>query len=131
MEEKRPPIKSFTDLKVYQLLIKATKLVILEIVPRLPKEERFDLGDQMRRACKAAPAILAEGYAKKYLVKSWKKYLHDSLGECNEMIVHLTITKEVYGDRYMPKQLETAIDYYDQSTKMLYTLAKNWQSFKD
>ncbi|OGV90629.1 hypothetical protein A2783_05710 [Microgenomates group bacterium RIFCSPHIGHO2_01_FULL_45_11] len=121
MEEKRLPIKSFRDL--------AAKIVLLDVIPKLPSEEKYDLADQMRRASKAAPAILAEGYAKKHLIKSWKKYLHDVMGECNEMIAHLTITTEAYGNRYRSKELEAVIDLYDQATKMLYTLAKNWKVY--
>jgi four helix bundle protein len=59
-------IKSFTDLRVYQNLYRAMIVVLIKIIPTLPKEERYDLVDQMRRCCKASPALLAEGFAKRY-----------------------------------------------------------------
>lgn len=64
--EKRKPIKTFRDLIVYQNLYKAMKIVLTKIIPRLPKEEKYNLVDQMRRCCQAAPALIAEGFAKRY-----------------------------------------------------------------
>jgi len=59
-------IKSFHNLIVYQNLYRAMVLVLTKVLPNLPKEEQFDLKDQMRRACKAGPALIAEGFAKRY-----------------------------------------------------------------
>ena len=69
--------------------------VLTQVVPKLPNEEKYDLADQMRRACKSAPAQLAEGYAKKNYKRSWKKYIDDAIGECNEMIHHLSTCRDV------------------------------------
>lgn len=63
--ENKQQIKSFQDLIVYQNLYKAMVLVHTKIIPSLPKEEKFDLCDQMRRASKAGPSLLAEGFAKR------------------------------------------------------------------
>lgn len=60
------PIKTFQDLIVYKNLYKAMIIVLTKIIPDLPKEEKFDLVDQMRRCCKAGPALIAEGFAKRY-----------------------------------------------------------------
>lgn len=62
-------IKGFRDLKVYQNLYKVILVVLKKIIPSLPKEEQFDLAGQMRRACKAAPALISEGFAKRYQKK--------------------------------------------------------------
>jgi four helix bundle protein len=59
------PIRSFRDLEVYQDTYVASIEVITKIVPKLPKEERNDLADQLRRATKAIPRLIAEGYSKK------------------------------------------------------------------
>ena len=37
-----------------------------DIVPKLPNCEKFDLVDQLRRACKTIPRLIAEGYAKRH-----------------------------------------------------------------
>jgi four helix bundle protein len=96
MENK--PVKSYRDLRVYQNLYRAQILVLTKIIPNLPKEEKYDLGDQMRRACKAGPALIAEGFAKRYQKKNWQKYISDTTGECNEMINHLSVSIDVYSD---------------------------------
>ena len=45
-------IKSFRDLIVYQNLYETMKVVLNEVVPKLPKEEKYDLADQMRRTAR-------------------------------------------------------------------------------
>jgi len=71
MENRNKAIKTFQDLRAYQNLYKAMILVLTKIVPNLPKEEKYDLANQMRRACKAGPALIAEGFAKRYQKKNW------------------------------------------------------------
>lgn len=100
--------------------------VLTKIIPNLPKEEKFDLGSQMRRACKAPPALIAEGYAQKHHRKEWQKYLHDAIGECNEMIVHLSCTKDVYSANVDVKLCKELIEIYDIGGKQLYRLAESW-----
>ena len=51
----RSPIKSFTDLEVYQNSYTASIEVISKVVPKLPKEEQYDLANQLRRSAKAVP----------------------------------------------------------------------------
>ena len=122
-------IKSYRDLRVYQNLYKAMLMVLAKIVPKLPKEEKYDLADQMRRACKAPPAILAEGFAKRYQKKNWQKYINDTTGECNEMIHHLSVCIDVYPKYVDPTLCREIIDIYDKSCGQLYKLKKTWQDF--
>ena len=42
--------RSFLDLIVYQNLYKTMITVLTKVVTKLPKEEKFDLASQMRRA---------------------------------------------------------------------------------
>jgi len=63
MEEKKP-IRSFKDLDVYQNTYKAMMEVMTKIIPVLPKCEEYDLKDQMRRACKAIPRLIAKAMPK-------------------------------------------------------------------
>jgi len=88
-------IKSFRDLVVYQNLYKDMILVHTQIIPSLPKEEKFDLAPQMRRASKASPALIVEGFAKRYQKRQWQKYITDAIGECNEMIHHFSVCIDV------------------------------------
>jgi four helix bundle protein len=127
--ENKNTIRSFKDLNVYQNLYKAMVIVLTEIVPKLPKEEKYDLADQMRRACKAPPALLAEGFAKRYQKKNWQKYIDDAIGEANEMINHLSVCKDVYFKYVTIKKCECLIEMYDIANRQLYRLKENWRNF--
>ena len=120
-------VRSFRDLHVYKRLYNTMLLVMKEVLPSLPKEERFSLSDQMRRAAKAPLAIIAEGYAKKNYKRDWIKYIRDAIGECNEMIVHLSCCRDIYGDRVDAVLVDKLINEYDISGKQLYRLAESWK----
>lgn len=122
-------IKSFRDLRVYQNLYRAMMMVLTKIIPKLPKEEKYDLKDQMRRACKAAPALIAEGFAKRYQKKNWQKYIDDTTGECNEMEHHLSVCIDVYPSYVDSKLCKEVIDIYDLACAQLYNLKKSWKNF--
>lgn len=128
---KKKPIRTFQDLDVYQNLYKAMITVLKEIITNLPKEEKFDLVDQMRRACKAGPAILAEGFAKRYQKKAWAKYIDDTIGECYEMINHLSVCIDVYGKYVDSKLCNEVIDLYIICCKQLTNLKKSWKNYHD
>jgi four helix bundle protein len=119
-------VKSFLSLDVYQNAYKAAKTVIFQIVPKLPKAEAFDLADQMRRAAKAIPTLIAEGYAKKYQLRGYVRYLTEASAEANEMIVHLSFAKEYI--KYEFELIDELIDIYNLTRKQLYKLRKNWDS---
>jgi len=124
-------IKSFKDLEVYQNTYNTSIIVLTKLIPKLPKEERFDLVDQLRRSCKAIPRLIAEGYAKKHYKAQFKKYLDDAMGECNETVVSLSHCKDVYG-QYIDKNFcDSLIDIYDKSGRQLYNLRKAWRNFHD
>jgi len=125
----RHAIKSFQDLIVYQNLYQAMILVYKNIIHRLPKEERFDLASQMRRASKAAPALIAEGFAKRYQIRQWQKYINDTIGECNEMIHHLSICADIYGQFFDDVLYKEIIDLYDKSCRQLTKLGQSWRDF--
>ena len=131
MENGKRTIKTFQDLIVYQNLYKAMKIVLTEIVPNVPKEEKYDLADQMRRCCKASPALLAEGFAKRYQKKNWEKYLNDSIGECNEMIHHLSVCTDIYFRFIDIKICKNLIDTYNITCKQLTTLRNSWKNFHE
>jgi four helix bundle protein len=127
----KKPIKTYKDLVIYQNLYKAMKIALLEIIPSLPKEEKYDLVSQMRRACKAPPALLAEGFAKRYQKRQWKKYLDDVLGECYEMINHLTVCMDIYHKFVSKEKCKEVIDTYEVSCKQLTKLKQIWTNYHE
>jgi len=64
MEKKK--IISFKDLEVYQNTYKAMLAIMKQIILRLPESEKYDLKEQLSRACKSIPRLIAEGYAKRH-----------------------------------------------------------------
>ncbi|MCX6704806.1 MAG: four helix bundle protein [Candidatus Woesebacteria bacterium] len=124
-------IKSFQDLIVYQNLYRAMVLVHTKVLTTLPKEEKFDLVDQMSRASKAGPALLAEGFAKRYQIRQWRKYLNDTIGECNEMIHHLSVCIDIYGKFVNVELCKEIIDLYDKSCRQITKLGQSWKDYHD
>lgn len=131
MENRKNTITTFQDLIVYQNLYKVMKLVLQKIVPKLPKEEKYDLADQLRRASKAAPALLAEGFAKRYQKRQWRKYLNDTAGECNEMIHHLSVCLDIYPQNLDKNTCKQAIEIYNLTCKQLTKLGQAWQNYHE
>lgn len=123
----RRRIRNFTDLDVYQSTYKASVTVLIEIIPKLPKCEQFDLADQLRRSVKAIPRLIAEGFAKRHQKKGFQKYLDDATGESNETIVSLNHARDIY--KVDPELINDLIDLYDKASRQLYNLSVAWQSF--
>ena len=119
--------RSFLDLEVYKNTYKAAIVVNTQIVPKLPESEKFGLKDQPARASKSIPALIAEGYARKNHQKDWQKYLNEAIGECNEMIVHLSFIKDLYPHLVDVKLCEELIDTYNVAGKQLFNLGRSWQ----
>jgi four helix bundle protein len=88
------------------------------------------LADQLRRACKAVPRLIAEGYAKKHYKNHFKKYLDDAMGECNEMVVSLSHCRDVYPQFIEAQLCDKLIDTYDKIGRQLYKLGKAWRDFE-
>jgi len=128
--ENRKKITSFKDLEVYQNSYEAMLKTMKEIVPKLPDSEKFDLKDQLSRACKAIPRLIAEGYAKRHQRAGFQKYIDDAMAESNEMVVSLNQAKDLY-PTYVNKNLcEELIDVYDKTGRQLYKLGIAWNNFK-
>ncbi|GAB4290380.1 MAG: hypothetical protein Kow0098_08920 [Ignavibacteriaceae bacterium] len=123
-------IKSFKDLEVYQNTYKIMLVVMKEIIPTLPENEKYDLKDQLSRASKSIPRLIAEGYAKRHQKAGFQKYLDDAMAECNEMIVSLEQAKDLYNVKPATIAMEDLIDLYDKSERQLHNLSMAWTNFK-
>ena len=129
-DSKNKKVTGFQDLDVYQTLFKLMTIVITKVIIKLPVEEKYDLADQMRRACKAPPALLAEGFAKRYQKKNWGKYLDDCLGECYEMINHISTAKVLYSNCFQNQEsLDLLIDQYDKCCRQITKLKIAWKDY--
>jgi four helix bundle protein len=118
-------IRGFRDLDVYNGTYSASIQVFRSVLPKLPASERYDLRDQLFRAAKAVPRLIAEGYAKKHQKMGFQKYLDDAMAECNELIVSLSQCQDIYSI-----DCNALLDTYDKSAKQLYKLSLAWTRYK-
>ena len=128
-EKSKRPIASFRDLDVYNNTYSAMLKVMKELLPSLPASEKYDLRDQLSRACKAIPRLIAEGYAKRHQKAGFQKYLDDAMAECNENIVSIEQVKDIYNIK--TELCNELIKIYDVSGRQLYRLAEAWTKFKN
>lgn len=72
---------SFRDLEIYRNTYRDSIIIMTKIIQKLPQSEKYDLGDQLSRSCKAIPRLIAEGYAKRHQKFGFHKYLDDALAD--------------------------------------------------
>ena len=104
--------------------------VFKHILPKLPKEEEYDLKDQLRRSTKAIPRLIAEGHSKRHQKKGFQKYLDDAMAESNETIVSLSQARDLYPQSVDMNVCNKLIDAYDKTSRQLYKLSLAWTKFK-
>jgi len=121
--------KGFYELEVYRNSYKGMILIFRQIIPFLPKEERFDLVDQLRRSAKAIPRLIAEGHSKRHQNKGFQKYIDDAHAESNETIVSLSQVRDLYASPDKCAVYNELIDLYDMISRQLFNLALSWEKF--
>ena len=116
-------IRSFLDLDVYKESFQLS-LDVDELLKTFPRNEEFLLTDQSKRASRAIPALIAEGYAKRETIAFFKKFLRDAIGEANEMINHIAFAK---AKGYIkPEKADELIEQYHVVGKKLTRLKEKW-----
>lgn len=86
MSNKR--IRTFEDLECWKACRELRQFVVKEVLPVLPKDERYRLGDQIRRAARSTTANIAEGYGRFHYLDN-AKFCSNSRGSCWEVLDHL------------------------------------------
>src|SRR5438874_13121829 len=81
-------IKTFEDLECWKKCRELCLFVAREVVPALPKDERYRLGDQFLRAARSTTANIAEGYGRFHYLDN-AKFCSNSRGSCWEVLDHL------------------------------------------
>ena len=119
-------IRSFKDLEIYKEAYELA-IIVNKNVNKLPLFEKNDLGSQLRRASKSVPSNIAEGWAKRRFEKQFKLHLDSAIGSCNEMEVHLSITRDLgFWDR---KFCDELIERYILLGGKIVNLQKNWKTY--
>lgn len=84
----RPAVRSFEDLQCSQHCRALRLFITNEVVPALPKEERYRLGDQLLRAARSTTANIAEGFGRFHHLDN-AKFCSNARGSCWEVLDHL------------------------------------------
>ena len=81
-------IRTFEDLDCWKACRKLRLFVAQEVVPALPKEEKYRLGDQLLRSARSTTANIAEGYGRFHYLDN-AKFCSNSRGSCWEVLDHM------------------------------------------
>ncbi len=93
--------ENFENLKVWQKAHELMLFVHREVVPLLPKEEKWNLVDQIRRSSKSIGANVAEGYGRFYY-KDRVRFCYNARGSLTETDNHLIVARDL---AYIPASL--------------------------
>ena len=80
--------RDFTFLDCWKKCREVKLVFYREIIPELPSEEKYNLGDQIRRAAISTTSNIAEGYGRFYYQESIQFY-RISRGSLYELLDHL------------------------------------------
>ena len=116
-------IKDITDLGVYNESLQLIAEVYI-ICNKISYTE-LALKDQIKRSAYSVPANLAEGFAKRWSDKEFRRYILISLASSDETISHLR-TLIIVCPNLQPKVM-VLLNKYKELSKRINTLHKNWQ----
>ena len=111
----------YKDLKVYERSYKAA-LAIYRLTENFPKEEKYGITSQIKRASISIPLNIAEGYAKKESQQEFKRFLMMAIGSANEMSVLIDFAKDL--NLINAEQHRKANAEYEEIGKMLSGMIK-------
>jgi len=112
---------NFEKLKVWQEAVKLTE-VVYSFLKKFPKEERFALVDQLRRAVTSIPLNIAEGSGSKSK-KVFAAHLENTVKSLYETIAILKLAEKLY--KFDSRE---EIKQCDQVNKLLQGLLKRIKS---
>jgi four helix bundle protein len=122
--QRRPPIRSYQDLIVWQ---KAIQLLVAvnRIIRRIPTPERYDFARQMRRAALSVSANIAEGFGRDHLGDFLR---HLSIARASVMEVESDLLALRALSLVPERELGAVISSADQIGRMLATHARKLRS---
>jgi four helix bundle protein len=120
-------IQTYKDLKVYGLSY-SLAMDIFRSTKTFPREERYALTDQIRRASRSIPANIVEGWAKRRYENVFKRHLLDSIGSCDETKLWLKFAHECQYITVDEHRVLTG--RCEEIGKMLNALFENWSTYK-
>ncbi len=90
-----------------------------------PSFERFEIGQQLRKASKSITANIVEGMARQKSAKDLLRFLHDALGSCDESRLWLDYAKDL--GYISPEKHTDWIQRYCEVGRMTNGLISKWR----
>lgn len=109
-------LKTFEDLECWKACRELRVFVAREVVPTLPKAERFRLVAQLLDAARSTTANIAEGYGRFHYLDN-AKFCSNSRGSCWEVLDHLITA--VDEDLTSPEMLSTGRSLVNTAVKLI------------
>jgi len=99
-------IKSLETLEAWKKAKEFTLRIYREVLPLLPSEEKWNLGQQLRRSSNSIPANIAEGYGRFYFQDNIR-FCYNARGSLEETLSHLVICREM---KYLTNSLYESLE---------------------
>lgn len=110
----------FKDLILWQRAMDLA-VCVYDLVRKLPKEENYSLGDQLRRAAVSIPSNIAEGKCRNS-DKEFRYFLGIAKGSCAELETQLILSERV--GYFTRTELEETLSFLQEVRKMIVVLQK-------
>jgi four helix bundle protein len=121
-----PLIQCFRGLDVYRLGRQHAKRIFV-VSQSFPKEERYSLTDQIRRASRAVNALIAEAWARRRYPAVFVNKLSEAMGEASETQAWLD---HAYDCEYITEPLYQELnDAWQHTGAMLNRMIERADSF--
>ena len=111
-------MKSFRDLQVWEKAHKLT-LAVYSVTGTFPREERYGLTSQIRRASSSIPANIAEGCGRNG-DNELRRFLEIAMGSASELEYHMLLARDL-------KMLDPTL--YDQLNEQTCEVKRMLSSF--
>ena len=109
------PYERFTAWKTCHALV----IAIYKATERFPRDERYGLTSQMRRAAFSAAVNIAEGAAKRGSAE-FRRFLDISLGSLSELSYEITLAREL--GMLSPEAAEGLSDLHTRASQLVWRL---------
>jgi four helix bundle protein len=124
--KKQELAKKVRDLNVYQAAFKAA-MEIFKLSKKFPKEEKYSMTDQIRRASRSVCSNLSEGWHKRRYIAAFIHKLTDAVQEASETQTWLEFS---FACGYLTQsEFEVNYEYYEHIIAQLITMERKAESF--
>jgi four helix bundle protein len=105
--------------RAYELALKVHRMSLT-----FPKQEQYELAQQLRRSSKSIPANIAEGMGKQESKADVRRFIRIAVGSCDESRVWLEFARDL---GYINKEQQCSLDEsYREVGRMLQGLIRRY-----